>query len=490
MYNVKVGDITLLYDKNKKCDIDRILKILKLNLCLFSDYKNKVLLLKSVGNNHDRNIIPIVDFDLFFEENLYYILQDLEVIQMLNNHDFLQLLYIQLLVRSLDEKETFIPVDESISDDTIYFWVACKYFDYRNHFNDLVYYLKYRKNTHKLFNWLKETQRFNVYNYLLNITANYMERYNLFLGGQSILNIMDNIINKEKSLCDYNQKIHLPQLSMEDFENIFFNFLIEIGAPQQWQEWYQYLKMNHRIFFEESRDGKNQSQCYIEDGIIKIKITTDGTILFFISFVHEFIHSVTLQSDIPSFFLREISPIFYEKMAAYYLTTIGYNASIIKKVSFDRNQSNANVWYSLSSLLLDIEKYKQTKKILRSEKIELGKKMIKMIQKNRLDSKKQSESVNEDFDLFSYKIGELVDKDCDTITVKFIKDGIFIIKDYQYLIGSFIADYAFQNMDEKIVSHMSYITDHLTQFDINSILEYLEIDDNFISKQKEKIMSN
>ncbi len=121
MYNVKVGDITLLYDKNKKCDIDRILKILKLNLCLFSDYKNKVLLLKSVGNNHDRNIIPIVDFDLFFEENLYYILQDLEVIQMLNNHDFLQLLYIQLLVRRLDEKETFIPVDESISDDTIYF---------------------------------------------------------------------------------------------------------------------------------------------------------------------------------------------------------------------------------------------------------------------------------------------------------------------------------------------------------------------------------
>lgn len=392
--------------------------------------------------------------------------------------------------------ETFIQLNDNITDDMLWFVLACKFFDCKTQFDELSNFLKYRNDKELIFEWLKQTQRFNTYNYLLEIASNYLKEYDFYF-----FDNLDEIFSKmnEKNF-DYvisskNSNYKLQKLSLEDFENIFFGFLDKIKAPKEWKEIYIDLKNNNRIIFEESKDGKDNSKCFIDnDGIRKIKVTTDGTVNDFISFVHEFIHYISLQKDMPPFSLLEFSSIYYERVAAIHLINIGFDENIIKSVIENRNKNNFGKYYDLFGILLDMCRYNKKGNIIREDKIELLKKATEATNEcveNLINIFLEAGNPTDELQSLIIKdcdFGKKVDDECDYYIMEFIKNGLLVLDGYQYLTDSYLADSVLEKEDDDdtIFDKMVFITENLSDFNIETISKYLGIEDAFTKKSKRK----
>lgn len=379
----------------------------------------------------------------------------------------------------------------------LWFVLACKFFDCKTQFDELSNFLKYRNDKELIFEWLKQTQRFNTYNYLLEIASNYLKEYDFYF-----FDNLDEIFSKmnEKNF-DYvisskNSNYKLQKLSLEDFENIFFGSLDKIKAPKEWKEIYIDLKNNNRIIFEESKDGKDNSKCFIDnDGIRKIKVTTDGTVNDFISFVHEFIHYISLQKDMPPFSLLEFSSIYYERVAAIHLINIGFDENIIKSVIENRNKNNFGKYYDLFGILLDMCRYNKKGNIIREDKIELLKKATEATNEcveNLINIFLEAGNPTDELQSLIIKdcdFGKKVDDECDYYIMEFIKNGLLVLDGYQYLTDSYLADSVLEKEDDDdtIFDKMVFITENLSDFNIETISKYLGIEDAFTKKSKRKI---
>lgn len=492
---IKMGYINLQYDESIT-DIERIKKIIKLNEFLFSDYKDKTISFVE-QNTSDDNVVYVNNFDEFFDNLLKQLLNDTKFIFSLNQPELLPALYIQLLVKKESiNGETFIQLNDNITDDMLWFVLACKFFDCKTQFDELSNFLKYRNDKELIFEWLKQTQRFNTYNYLLEIASNYLKEYDFYF-----FDNLDEIFSKmnEKNF-DYvisskNSNYKLQKLSLEDFENIFFGFLDKIKAPKEWKEIYIDLKNNNRIIFEESKDGKDNSKCFIDnDGIRKIKVTTDGTVNDFISFVHEFIHYISLQKDMPPFSLLEFSSIYYERVAAIHLINIGFDENIIKSVIENRNKINFGKYYDLFGILLDMCRYNKKGNIIREDKIELLKKATEATNEcveNLINIFLEAGNPTDELQSLIIKdcdFGKKVDDECDYYIMEFIKNGLLVLDGYQYLTDSYLADSVLEKEDDDdtIFDKMVFITENLSDFNIETISKYLGIEDAFTKKSKRK----
>ena len=392
--------------------------------------------------------------------------------------------------------ETFIQLNDNITDDMLWFVLACKFFDCKTQFDELSNFLKYRNDKELIFEWLKQTQRFNTYNYLLEIASNYLKEYDFYF-----FDNLDEIFSKmnEKNF-DYvisskNSNYKLQKLSLEDFENIFFGSLDKIKAPKEWKEIYIDLKNNNRIIFEESKDGNDNSKCFIDnDGIRKIKVTTDGTVNDFISFVHEFIHYISLQKDMPPFSLLEFSSIYYERVAAIHLINIGFDENIIKSVIENRNKNNFGKYYDLFGILLDMCRYNKKGNIIREDKIELLKKATEATNEcveNLINIFLEAGNPTDELQSLIIKdcdFGKKVDDECDYYIMEFIKNGLLVLDGYQYLTDSYLADSVLEKEDDDdtIFDKMVFITENLSDFNIETISKYLGIEDAFTKKSKRK----
>ena len=437
------------------------------------------------------------NFDEFFDNLLKQLLNDTKVIFSLNQPELLPALYIQLLVKKESiNGETLIQLNDNITDDILWFMVGCKFFDCKTQFDELSNFLKYRNDKERIFEWLKQTQRFNTYNYLLEIASNYLKEYDFYF-----FDNIDEIFSKmnEKNF-DYvisskNSNYKLQKLSLEDLENIFFGFLDKIKAPKEWKEIYIDLKNNNRIIFEESKDGKDNSKCFIDDDDIrKIKVTTDGTINVFISFVHEFIHYVSLQKDMPPFSLLEFPSIYYERVAAFHLISIGFDENIIKSVIENRNKNNFGKYYDLFGILLDMCRYNKKGNIIREDKVELLKKATEATNEcveNLINIFLEAGNPTDELQSLIIKdcdFGKKVDDECDYYIMEFIKNGLLVLNGYQYLTDSYLADSVLEKEDDDdtIFDKMVFITENLSDFNIETISKYLGIEDVFTKKSKRK----
>ena len=136
MHFIQVGNVNLQYD-DSITDIERIKKIIKLNNHLFLDYKDKIISLVKT-NESNNNVIYVNNFDDFFEKMLNLVINDKKFISIFNNPYLLPSLYIQLLVKEISKNsETFIETDDNITDDMLWFVLACKYFDCKTQFDEL-----------------------------------------------------------------------------------------------------------------------------------------------------------------------------------------------------------------------------------------------------------------------------------------------------------------------------------------------------------------
>lgn len=451
--------------------------MIKLNDFLFADWKNQ---------SWDFRNKTSKDFDLVFETRLKMLLDNPEVQKSLEMPETLPSIYSQFLIKKLQKRnETNIQLNTNISENILWFLLACKYYNPETQFTDLTEFMKYQMNKEELLGWLKETQRFETYNYLLQVASNWLKEYDL-----SFYNHLGDVITtstrKILDIVELEEKLHkLEGMSPSEAEVAFLDFLDKIHAPEEWKKIYYDLKSKNDIIYEQQIDDIDNSESFLDesDGRRKIRVTNNNTVETFIRLVHEFMHHIVVTStdkDIP-FSLLEFPSIYYERVAAIYLISIGHNEDILNAVIDKRNNANLNDYKSLIGIMVDITRYNNKGPITIEEKIEFIKKSdeeVKKVTRTLIGVFKQEGIDTTELEyLVAQQINyeEEVKNDCDARILEFTRDGLLILNGYQYLTDSCLAEKLIEKSDSKTPEKMIYVTNHLADFTIDTAIKYLDI---------------
>ena len=451
--------------------------MIKLNDFLFADWKNQ---------SWDFRDKTSKDFDLVFETRLKMLLDNSEVQKTLEMPETLPSIYSQLLIKELQKRnETNIQLNTNIPENMLWFLLACKYYNSETQFTDLTEFMKYQMNKEELLGWLKETQRFETYNYLLQVASNWLKEYDL-----SFYNHLGDVITtstrKILDIVELEEKLHkLEGMSPSEAEVAFLDFLDKIHAPEEWKKIYYDLKSKNDIIYEQQIDDIDNSESFLDesDGRRKIRVTNNNTVETFIRLVHEFMHHIVVTStdkDIP-FSLLEFPSIYYERVAAIYLISIGHNEDILNAVIDKRNNANLNDYKSLIGIMVDITRYNNKGPITIEEKIEFIKKLDEEVKKETRtligDFKEAGIDTTELEYLVVQQINyeEEVKNDCDARILEFTRDGLLILNGYQYLTDSCLAEKLIEKSDSETPEKMIYVTNHLADFTIDTAIKYLDI---------------
>lgn len=492
MEKVIINDIEFQYNKNQENEVKHIKTILDKNRSLFSKIISENSMVSLIPTNNPQ-IFYIEDFDLFFSNTIKETLEHPDMKNALDDKNVLMAMYIELLIRqNFNNVQTIIQATPNIDDETIMFIISYKYYEENGSIDDFIENLKFHLDDEKIFEWLKNKERFNTYNYLLEMTVNFLKDFDIDFFN-NINEVIDKIYRDVMSVLAQSKvsNENLPKISIDKMDKLFNDFLIYIDAPDSWKEMYQTLKNNHYIVYEDAKDEVDASACYKDnDGILKIKITTDGTISCFSSLVHEFIHYVSWSENNLQFSLIEFPSIFFEKIAADFLKQSGYSGEIITYVVNKRKKNNLDIIVGLNGLFSDIAHYSNNNKIKREDKIALLKgqcailyqtkeKMAKIFEENNIEIEPHFlERQAIDFE-------KVVDDECDSLINCYIQNGLLVLNGYQYLMGSVLTDEIYNKIDisNDVFLKMIRLTQNLSELNLNNILEEFEINNLFYAKK-------
>lgn len=480
MEKVNIEGIEIIYNENQKQELEKIIQIIKLNKQFFSDWQNNTL---------DFRNKTFKDFDATFDLRLKGILNNSEIQNALTAPDLLPAIYTQYLIKSLPSDSGInVLFEDNMSDDVLYFLLACKYYNCETQFDELASSLKYHEDEEVLIGWLKEYQRIETYNYLLKTLSETLKEYDLsfyhHIGELGII-FTGEVLNFAISS---QQSHNLENMSLDEVDATFIQFLDQIKAPIEWKQEYLKLKENKDIIYEDCVNDNDTSESFIgADGKRKIKVINHNTVESFISLVHEFIHHITFmstQKSIP-FSLLEFPSIYFEKIASIYLINRGYKEENVNVIANKRNQNNLDIYSSIFEIMLDIIKYNKNGQVSIEEKIESVKTTDESFQKTKNKIRELLKLAGVKDEKLEYlkpqviNYEEIVKKQCDDNILRFAKDGMLILRGYQYLIANFLAKRLLEKSEIDIVSKMIYITENLADFTIDTLVESLGIEDVF-----------
>lgn len=277
---------------------------------------------------------------------------------------------------------------------------------------------------------------------------------------------------------------NLKQLTNEEFDKLFCEFLTYINAPQKWFEFYNYLKVNNLIEFEYNNEFEN-GKCYFDEKENKWKISliSNGTMRTFVTFVHEFIHYVSLsQNPDINFSLLEFPSIYYENIAARFLKDNGYEEEIVDEILNWRNANNYELYAAQIIQFREVLEYKKNGTFSIEKRIELNRNLIDGLNQYKINMVKllKNEGLNDIpqslFNLETRDPVEITYQDIDEKINEFIKSGVLILNGYQYLVGSLLSSYILEKNNKKSANNdMVFVTEHLQDYSITSIMQLFSI---------------
>lgn len=492
---IKIRDIEIRYDDSQ--EINYIKNVIDNNYNLFLSLLGESKVISLIPTNED-GIVYIPDFDDTFYEVVNQTFNNENNKTLLENSDLLSAFYIETLIRkNTDNPMSLVQPNPNVSDEMLYSLIAYIYFTKIGTFDDFVSYLKNKKDTDKILNWLQTENRFDAYNYLLKTTTDYLIQNDFdFLENISgITNMMLTQLFNNILAQGQEKEINLLTITMPEFDNLFNEFLIYINAPKSWKQAYDELKSSNRISFEKQVDDLDASMCYRDDkDILRIIVSTDDTIKCFCSFVHEFIHYIQMQDSmtLAQFSILEFPSIFFEKISAQFLRDKGYKQDVVDKVVRDRNKNNIEIYTGISSLFNDISSFIKSGPISKEDKVLFWENNFRIIRETREKLAKLMEENGEqvDIDFLEFPkvdIPKEIDKECDSLIGGFIQNGLLVINGYQYLLDTYLAEEVLKksNDDTSIVSRMINVTDNLGNMKLKDILIEFNIQD-IIDNSKEK----
>lgn len=489
MKKTAVKNIEIQYDENQGAQIDYIKKIISNNYSLFLMVLGEDRIINLVAEDEEK----ILDFD-----EIFYIfankLFNAENVKKFIDDTGLSNFYIEYLVRKLSCNEVlFTQPTPDIDDDILYALIAYKYFEKNGTFDDFVNYLKTREGIDKILKWLQTETRFQVYNYLLENIVDFLKQNDFeFLENISVIVLKmlkrwGDVFIKSKT----EEKQELPSITSQEFNDLFCEFLQSINAPDSWQLMFDDLKEKGKIIYEKQIGDVDHSKCYRDsDGVLKMLITTDGTIRCFYRLAHEFAHYVSMLNGKLKFAqlsIIEFPSIFFEKLTAKFLENKGYQNSVIDAITIERVQNNFEIYMELFPLFDDITSFVNKGPILKADKVKLLENQLAIIPelKEKLNElyKETGETIIESsfFEVPKIDIENRVDKECDFFIEKFIQKGLSIIDGYQYLLGTYLADEVLKKYSDNstIILKMIQITNELQNTDLRNILIDFDLQESF-----------
>lgn len=496
MYKIMVNDIEIQYDNNQKNEIENVKKYISNNYDLILVLLGSLRTISLVPTT-DNNVEYISDLDKKFYDAVQKIFDAGEDKKILDNKDVLPAFYIEYLIRkSKDNEMSLVQPNQEVSDELLNDLIAYTYFSRTATFDDFVNYLKYRENENNIFDWLKEESRFDAYNYLLEVTVEYLKQNDFYFLNtiSSITSMMlsqtiNNIIEAENEI-----ERELPTLTKKGIDDLFYQFLDYINAPRNWRQEYNELKSSGRLHFEKQKNDIDTSKCYIDDnGELNILLSLDGTIKSFCVFVHEFVHYITMKNSVTlaQFSISEFPSIFFENIAAFFLINIGYSEDVISKVVKDRNTNNDDIYVCLTPLFNDICKYINCGPILRENKVKFYENNFKAIQEAKEKIAKIIEEDGQEVDLSflappTIDINKETDKECDDLIDCFIKNGLLVINGYQYLLDTYLVQQVLKTLekDSTVIGKMVNITNNLGNIRLVDVLNIFEMNNLFQDSQE------
>ena len=477
---IQIKDIELVFSENQQQFLDKI------KMTIQNNYE---LILSCLGEN---KTIDISKDESNFNDTFYYIVKEVfnndNNKQAFSDKDFLSALHVEALIRRKKFfNTTIVEQNPNMSDELLSSLIAYKYFESNGTFDDFVEYLKDRNNEEKIFQWLQDVSRWDTYNYLLNITSNFLKTDdNEFFKQMNYITsiwfdrVIDNIKYKDDSNKEY-QKI-----SEKEFDTLFYEFLNYINAPVEWIKIYNELKVKGLIIIEKEKEYDN-SMCFLDnDGIFKILIGNGDNLRGFCNFVHEFIHYVSRQKglSIEKMAVSEFPSIFFEKISAEFLEEKGYSNQIVNQIINDRESNNYSLITSMQPLFSDLIRYINYGEINKSDKMSFYKNLIESINRTRkkllkiiTDAGEQVEDLSA-FEEIKVDIEKDVDDECDLMIDSFIKEGLLVINGYQYLLDSYLVEQVLnrRNNDNTIIEKMINVTDNLGTTSVKDILTLFGIE--------------
>lgn len=372
-----------------------------------------------------------------------------EIDKMIDDKDFLKILHLSLLSNDFSpDTEPLFKLNMFYTPDTINFLLATKY--YNLDVKKITEHLDKKKNRTKLFAWLKDTSRYDTYNYLLDFSANCLEKSDsvFYDNFEYSLTVMQEENENYQKLKYYygesRENLKLEKLSGKEFDSLFNKYLTYINAPDEWRNNYKMLKREKRIVFKYN-EGVETGAYYKRDKNSKgiIYVESDCTTKMFLTFVHEFIHYITLRKNEPLTHMKEFASIYYEDIAAEFLVTNGYSEDIIKDIIIRRNNGNLFVYNKYLPLFLDINKYKNNGPLSRED---MGKKA------------------------------------CDNKIEKLFSTGQGNLSKYNYLTGTMLANQVLASNRTDKNEKMIDITENLDSYNAIDIMNYFNTDKKLIKK--------
>lgn len=492
---IKIKNIEIRYDDNQ--EINYIKNVIENNYNLFLSLLGESKIISLVPTNDDE-VVYISNFDEIFYEVVNQIFNNEGNKTLLENPDLLSAFYIETLIRkNANNPMSLVQPNPNVSDEMLYSLIAYIYFTKTGTFDDFVNYLKEKKETDKILNWLQTETRFDAYNYLLKTTTDYLMQ-NDFDFLQNISGVTNMMLSQSLNNVLATQpetEIDLLTITIQEFDNLFNEFLIYINAPKCWKQAYDELKSSGRISFEKIVDDLDTSTCYRDDNdVLRILVSTDGTIKYFCSFVHEFMHYIPMQDSmtLTQFSISEFPSIFFEKISVQFLMDKGYKQDVVEKVVRDRNKNNTKIYVGISSLLNDISAYINGGPISRDKKILFWENNFKAIQKTREKLTKLMEENGEQVDIsfleaLKIDVPKEIDKECDSLIDSFIQNGLLVINGYQYLLDTYLAEEVLKKYadDTSIIPRMINVTNNLGNMNLKDVLTEFNIQ-GIIDDAKEK----
>ena len=470
---LKIKDIEIRYDTGENYNIYYVLNVIENNYELFSAFLGKIKIISLIQTN-ESNVFYINDFDQAFCKIVRSFLDNQDMKKIIENKEVLAAFYIETVFRNKFKDSVLY---YNISNELLHSMIAYIYFK-KTHctFTDFINYLKEKKDLNKILDWLKKETLFDAYNFMLKSISDFLLQNDAEFSKNVdwvIRELTAQLCNNPFDFSD-EKEVKLPPVTYQEIDTLFYEFLNYINAPQTWVQIYEDMKKNNRVIFERKIKNLDRSKCYRENDILKILISSDGTIRSFNSYVHEFIHYVSLQKGITfkQFLILELPSIFFETISLQFLKEKGYSQEAIENDIKHRNRNNLEINLSIFSLIKDISTFIKQGPISRKEKILALKSNLENLQKMK-KTKEIHDNIDLDFmPLDEIDISKNIDENCENLINDYVQNGILIIGGYKYLLGTCLSEKILKKSieDSTVISKMINIIDNFSNLQLKDIL--------------------
>mgnify|MGYP004658667841 CR=1 FL=1 len=489
MDKTMVNGITIIYDDSCLDKIDEIKETIKNNTEMFLSVMRGSTVLSLIPNEDETcAFLGVDEFDEFFMTLMKNSFDTEDNKRLLNEPALSSAIYLEFLRRKYGVVGYFDDLGTaSIADECFYDIVDYMYFGKKGSFNEFVSYLKVKDREEDIAEWMVEANRFSAYNFLLDGILTHLRVNGLEAVGD-IADVVSMMLNQtyETIFGNFNVKpVAIPEVTPEECDKLFYEFLDDIEAPSSWRDSYDELKKDNRLTYRKAVNEAEVSYCGISsDGKGSIGIIVKDNLTDFKNLVHEFAHYVALKdgSDVESS-ISELPSIFFENMALRFLKKKGYSDVVISTIVRDRTFNNRDLSPSMLSIFSDVALYANKGIVTKEDKIKVYQGIVRqMVENRKILAEKGIELKNlPNINFSDQEIEKMTCNDCDKLTLAFLAEGHSLLNGYQYMVDTFVAVKILEKVDDDstVVPEMFRITEELSKTHLSDILEKFKIKDVF-----------